>query len=225
MSGAPYAAVFPPVHDSEMLPATLVVQLTKPTQGAPIGLHLVNGRDASSPPVLKDVQGRHATAAPRRCPSAPTPHRTDATLHGPHTAHRCTAAHHRTTAPHLTLGLALASGLLQPGDLLVSVNEVEVTDHTAAAALIRAAPDRLVLRLRRPPPRLSEPSVLHDATRAADLVGMARALELHGVESVDVADGSGWSALHAASQGTSTEAVRLLLDRGADVHARTDIQA
>ena len=58
MSGAPYAAVFPPVHDSEMLPATLVVQLTKPTQGAPIGLHLVNGRDASSPPVLKDVQGR-----------------------------------------------------------------------------------------------------------------------------------------------------------------------
>ena len=133
------------------------------------------------------------------------------------------------------------------------MNEVEVTDHTAAAALIRAAPDRLVLRLRRPPPRLSEPSVLHDATREADLVhlrapvpnpnphphpdpdpshdpngqqaGMARALELHGVESVDVADGSGWSALHAASQGTSTEAVRLLLDRGADVHARTDIQA
>jgi hypothetical protein len=40
---------------------------------------------------------------------------------------------------------------------------------------------------------------------------MARALELHGVESVDLADGSGWSALHAASQGTSTEAVRLLL--------------
>ena len=164
---------------------------------------------------------------PRR---AAAPYRTDPTPHRRHTArtphrpplHRRPPAH-RCTTPHP--GLALASGLLQPGDLLVSVNEVEVTDHTAAAALIRAAPDRLVLRLRRPPPRLSEPSVLHDATRAADLVGMARALELHGVESVDVADGSGWSALHAASQGTSTEAVRLLLDRGADVHARTDIQA
>jgi len=57
-------------------------------------------------------------------------------------------------------GLALPCGLstasrrtrLQPGDLLLSVNEVEVTDHEAAAMLIRAAPDQLVLRFRRPPP-------------------------------------------------------------------------
>ena len=56
-------------------------------------------------------------------------------------------------------GLALPCGLstasrrtrLQPGDLLLSVNEVEVTDPEAAVALIRAAPDRLVLRFRRPP--------------------------------------------------------------------------
>eukprot|EP00964_Phaeocystis_antarctica_P107815 scaffold72484_cov56-Phaeocystis_antarctica.AAC.5 len=64
-------------------------------------------------------------------------------------------------------GLALACGLLQPGDLLLSVNEVEVTDNEAAAPLIRgderirAAPDQhlvrvysadqLVLRFRRPP--------------------------------------------------------------------------
>ena len=54
--------------------------------------------------------------------------------------------------PPLThAGLALACGLLQPGDLLLSVNEVEVTDHEAAAMLIRAAPDQLVLRFRRPP--------------------------------------------------------------------------
>ena len=82
----------------------VVVQLTKPTSSAPVGLDLVSGGDASSPPVLKEVRG-----------------------------------------------LALACGLLQPGDLLLSVNEVEVTDHEAAAMLIRAAPDQLVLRFRRPP--------------------------------------------------------------------------
>ena len=82
----------------------VVVQLTKPTSSALVGVDLVNGGDASSPPVLKAVRG-----------------------------------------------LALACGLLQPGDLLLSVNEVEVTDNEAAAALIRAAPDRLVLRFRRPP--------------------------------------------------------------------------
>ena len=173
-----WSAPFPPVYDSEMLPATVVVTLTKPTSSAPVGLNLVNGSDAISPPVLEEVRG-----------------------------------------------LALACGLLQPGDVLLSVNEVEVTDHRAAAALIRAAPDRLVLRLRRPPPRLTQPSALHHAARAADLAGMARALDLREVGNVDVADESGWSALHAASQGTSAEAVRLLLDRGADVHARTDIQA
>ena len=156
----------------------IVVQLTKPTSSAPVGLNLVNGGDASSPPVLKEV-----------------------------------------------CGLALASGLLRPGDLLLSVNEVEVTNHTAAATLIRAAPDSLVLRLHRPPPRLTQPSTLHHATRAADLAGMANALDLRVVCHVDAADESGWSALHAASQGTSVEAVRLLLDRGADVHARTDIKA
>ena len=172
------APPFPPVYDSEMLPATVVVTITKPTSSAPVGLNLVNGSDAISPPVLEEVRG-----------------------------------------------LALACGLLQPGDLLLSVNEVEVTDHRAAAALIRAAPDRLVLRLRRPPPRLMQPSALHHAARAADLAGMARALDLREVGNVDVTDESGWSALHAASQGTSAEAVRLLLDRGADVHARTDIQA
>ena len=75
--------------------------------------------------------------------------------------------------------------------------EVEVTNHAAAAALIRAAPDLLVLRLRRPPPRLTQPSALHHAARAADLVGMARALDLRVVGNVDVADESGWSALHA----------------------------
>ena len=54
--------------------------------------------------------------------------------------------------PPLThAGLALTCGLLQPGDLLLSVNEVEVTDPDAAVALIRAAPDHLVLRFRRPP--------------------------------------------------------------------------
>ena len=96
-----WSAPFPPVYDSEMLPATIVVQLTKPTSSAPVGVDLVGGGDASSPVVLKEAKG-----------------------------------------------LALACGLLQPGDLLLSVNEVEVTDNEAAAALIRAAPDRLVLRFR-----------------------------------------------------------------------------
>ena len=82
----------------------VVVQLTKPTSSAPVGVDLVSGGDASSPPVLKAVKG-----------------------------------------------LALACGQLQPGDLLLSVNEVEVTDPDAAVALIRAAPDHLVLRFRRPP--------------------------------------------------------------------------
>ena len=81
-----------------------VVQLTKPTSSAPVGVDLASSGDASSPVVLKAVRG-----------------------------------------------IALACGQLQPGDLLLSVNEVEVTDHAAAAALIRAAPDRLVLRFRRPP--------------------------------------------------------------------------
>ena len=82
----------------------VVVQLTKPTSSAPVGVDLVGGGDASSPVVLKEAKG-----------------------------------------------LALACGVLQPGDLLLSVNEVEVTDPEAAVALIRAAPDRLVLRFRRPP--------------------------------------------------------------------------
>ena len=92
----------------------VVVQLTKPTSSAPVGVDLVGGGDASSPVVLKEAKG-----------------------------------------------LALACGVLQPGDLLLSVNEVEVTDPEAAVALIRAAPDQhlvrvysadqLVLRFRRPP--------------------------------------------------------------------------
>ena len=82
----------------------VVVQLTKPTSSAPVGVDLVGGGDASSPVVLREVRG-----------------------------------------------LALACGVLQPGDLLLSVNEVWVTNQEAAAALIRAAPDRLVLRFRRPP--------------------------------------------------------------------------
>ena len=81
-----------------------VVQLTKPTSSAPVGVDLASSGDASSPVVLKEAKG-----------------------------------------------LALACGVLQPGDLLLSVNEVEVTDPEAAVALIRAAPDRLVLRFRRPP--------------------------------------------------------------------------
>ena len=85
-----WSAPFPPVYDSEMLPATVVVSLTKPTSSAPVGLNLVNGSDAISPPVLGEE----------------------------------------------VRGLALACGLLQLGDLLLSVNEVEVTDQ---AALGRAA--------------------------------------------------------------------------------------
>ena len=69
----------------------VVVQLTKPTSSAPVGVDLASSGDASAPPVLKAVRG-----------------------------------------------LALACGQLQPGDLLLSVNEVEVTDHAAAAALITA---------------------------------------------------------------------------------------
>ena len=52
-----WSAPFPPVYDSEMLPATIVVQLTKPTSSAPVGLNLVNGDEASSPPVLVEVRG------------------------------------------------------------------------------------------------------------------------------------------------------------------------
>ena len=36
----------------------VVVQLTKPTSDAPVGVDLVNGGDASSPPVLKAVSER-----------------------------------------------------------------------------------------------------------------------------------------------------------------------
>ena len=52
-----WSTPFPPVYDSEMLPATIVVQLTKPTSSAPVGLNLVNGDEASSPPVLVEVRG------------------------------------------------------------------------------------------------------------------------------------------------------------------------
>ena len=36
----------------------VVVQLTKPTSSAPVGVDLVSGGDASSPPQLKEARGR-----------------------------------------------------------------------------------------------------------------------------------------------------------------------
>ena len=36
----------------------VVVQLTKPTSSAPVGVDLVSGGDASSPPLLKEARGR-----------------------------------------------------------------------------------------------------------------------------------------------------------------------
>ena len=92
-------------------------------------------------------------------------------------------------------GLALDSGL-RVGDLLLAVNDVEVTDHAAAAAIIRAAPDCVTLRLKRPPPRLTAPSALHRAAHTADLATMASVLDQRIVSSVDASDGSGWTALH-----------------------------
>lgn len=171
--------------------------LRKASANAPVGLNLVNGDALGSPPIVKSVGG-----------------------------------------------LALRSGL-QANDCIVAVNDEPVLDHASAAALIRAAPELLVVRLKRaamakdtpllralmgsgtpsaPPERSKQPTALHTAARSGDALQIARILDKGGV-SMNATDATGWTPLHCACQTTSTESVRVLLERGADVLMQTDIKA
>ena len=175
----------------------LTVTLRKASANAPVGLNLVNGDALGSPPIVKSVGG-----------------------------------------------LALRSGL-QANDCIVAVNDEPVLDHASAAALIRAAPELLVVRLKRaamakdtpllralmgsgtpsaPPERSKQPTALHTAARSGDALQIARILDKGGV-SMNATDATGWTPLHCACQTTSTESVRVLLERGADVLMQTDIKA
>ena len=175
----------------------LTVTLRKASADAPVGLNLVNGDALGSPPVIKSVGG-----------------------------------------------LAQRAGL-QVDDCVVAINDEPVLDHASAAALIRAAPELLVVRLKRtaavvetpllralmgggshvnPPERSQQPTALHTAARSGDALQIARILD-KGAIGIDSTDSTGWTPLHCASQTTSAESVRVLLERGADVHAQTDIKA
>ena len=116
-----WSTPFPPVYDSEMLPATIVVQLTKPTSSAPVGLNLVNGDEASSPPVLVEVRG---LAAWSKCHLAPPVRLTARYIQGERPPGAQPLPPTLIPPPLTHAGLALTCGLLQPGDLLLSVNEV-----------------------------------------------------------------------------------------------------
>lgn len=138
-------------------------------------------------------------------------------------------------------GLALRSGL-QVNDCIVSINDEPALDHASAAALIRAAPELLVVHLKRPiavaetpllralmstgshRERSKQPTALHTAARSGDALQIARILDKGGI-SINATDATGWTPLHCAAQTTSAESVRMLLERGADVLAQTDIKA
>ena len=60
------------------------------------------------------------------------------------------------------------------------------------------------------------------AAAAGDLAATTRLLDKWGDNIIESRDAEGRTALHQASAGGHTEEARLLLDRGADVNARTN---